>query len=214
MDFQPFHPDANRQCRRRDLPHWQQTGTTYFVTFRLADSLPAGRQRALAQERQDWLIARGLNSVSDLEREPDALRREYARTFNAKWHALLDAGYGACLLRDPALRAAAVQALCHFHGNRLHLDRTVVMPNHVHSLITPFAGFDLSDLLHSIKRFSARQINNLRNQRGALWLEESFDHIVRSEKQLVHYREYIEQNPAKARLPSGAYWLGEGPENG
>ena len=84
------------------------------------------------------------------------------------------------------------------------------MPNHVHSLITPFDGFALRDLLHSIKRFSARQINSLRNQRGALWLEETFDHIVRSEKQLLHFREYIDQNPAKAGLPAGAYWLGEG----
>jgi REP element-mobilizing transposase RayT len=210
MEFKPFNPEAKTARHRRDLPHWQQRGTTYFVTFRLADSLPEGRRKVLEEERQDWLTTRGMNSVKDLERQPAPLRMEYARTFNAKWHSILDAGYGACVLRDPVLRAVAVEALRHFDGKRLHLDRTVVMPNHVHSLITPFAGYGLGDLLHSIKRFSARQINSLRNQRGTLWLEETFDHIVRSEKQLIHFREYIDQNPAKARLPATAYWLGEG----
>jgi hypothetical protein len=35
-----FNPDAALVIHRGKLPHWRQEGTTYFVTFHLADSLP------------------------------------------------------------------------------------------------------------------------------------------------------------------------------
>lgn len=169
MPFEPYDPSRETLIYRRDLPHWQQPGTTCFVTFRLADSLPAERVRMLNEERHRWLLARGFPSVEALANQPDALRRDYAKTFNAKWHALLDAGHGTCVLRQPELCHLAAGALCHFHGERLDLDLAVVMPNHVHALITPKSGHLLEDLLHSIKRFSARAINQCLQRKGTLW---------------------------------------------
>ena len=207
MPFQPYDPGQPTAVHHRHLPHWQQAGTTYFITFRLADSLPADRLRELETDRLDWLPVRGISSPEKMADHPDAIRHEYAKTFNARWHSLLDSGYGACLLRDPALRRHVADALQHFHGTRLDLGPAVVMPNHVHSLISPHPGHRLEDLMHSIKRFSARAINQHLQRKGSLWYDETWDHIVRSEAQLGHYRHYIFDNPVKAGLGPAEYWL-------
>jgi hypothetical protein len=41
--------------KRGHLPHWEQSGATYFVTFRLADSLPADVLAQWRDERAAWL---------------------------------------------------------------------------------------------------------------------------------------------------------------
>ncbi len=50
------------------------------------------------------------------------------------------------------------------------------------------------------KGASARKINQITGRVGSLWQAEAFDHIVRSEAQLNHYRRYIAENPSKAGL--------------
>ena len=208
MSFRPYDAGLGTKTYRRNLPHWQQEGTTYFVTFRLADSLPAQALEELEAERQHWLTTRSIPSFETLASEPEELRWEYARTFNARWHSFLDAGHGSCVLRLPQHRDIVVSTLLHFRSERMELDLAVIMPNRVHLLITPLGGWKLEDLLHSIKRFSARAINKNLNRKGSLWMDENFDHIVRSEAQLEHYKEYIRENPVKAGLKHGEWWVG------
>jgi putative transposase len=207
MSFTPYDPQAGPIIYHRNLPHWRQPGTTYFVTFRLADSLPASRSIQLKQEQQQWLIDHDIHNMETLAKVRNDLRWQYAKTFNARWHELLDAGHGSCILSEPEKRQIVVDALQHWHGTRLHLDETVIMPNHVHTLITPEPDWSLSECLHSIKRFTARAINKWLDRKGALWQDESFDHIVRSEAQLNHFRDYIRQNPIKAHLNPTQFWL-------
>ena len=45
--FQGLHSDIPVTFYYRHLPHWRQDGATYFVTFRLADSLPQMKLREL-----------------------------------------------------------------------------------------------------------------------------------------------------------------------
>jgi hypothetical protein len=40
VPFHGFDPQGEVNIARRRLPHWRQSGATYFITFRLADSLP------------------------------------------------------------------------------------------------------------------------------------------------------------------------------
>jgi hypothetical protein len=47
-----FDPEATVEIHRRKLPHWSQGAMTYFVTFHLADSLPAKQLAALDAERK------------------------------------------------------------------------------------------------------------------------------------------------------------------
>jgi putative transposase len=209
--FQPFNPVTGPGVYRRNLPHWRQSGVTYFVTFRLADALPVEVLRALEQERDEWLVTHGYTSLEHFRQSAEECDQwEYAKEFNSRWHSLLDSGHGSCVLREKEPRDFVITALRHWHGDRLYLDEVVVMPNHVHALISPAPEQPLEKLLHSIKRFSARQINTLLGRKGSLWQDESFDHIVRSELQLEKFREYIRQNPARAGLKAGEYWVGSG----
>ena len=90
------------------------------------------------------------------------------------------------------------------------LGEYVTMPNHVHGLVTPAAGWDLSDILHSWKSFTANKINRAVGRQGQLWQEETFDRIVRDEEELAAYERYIRGNPVEARLRDGEYRLGRG----
>jgi REP element-mobilizing transposase RayT len=166
MAFKPFDREAERTTYRRHLPHWKQPGCTYFVTFRLADSLPKARLDEWRVERDAWLKARGLRSVDELDRLPLRERRIFRQTFTRRMHEWLDAGYGSCLLREPRHALIVADALRFFDEKRCALGDFVVMPNHVHLLVTPFADWPLQTLLHSWKRFTAREINKLLSARA------------------------------------------------
>src|SRR5688572_23192178 len=58
--FVPLREDRPARTYERNLPHWRQEGVTYFVTFRLADSIPQDVRRQWEYEQAAWLIARGI----------------------------------------------------------------------------------------------------------------------------------------------------------
>jgi putative transposase len=196
--------------RRRNLPHWETPGATYFITFRLADSLPAGVIRELEKRMQAWLQAHGLKSRDEVGLLSMRQQQEFQKLFTTEKHRALDAGHGSCCLRAAGCRAAVVALLRERDGSRYRLDRYVIMPNHVHVLVLPVEGWSLSTITGDWKRHSARQINLILNRAGGLWQDESFDHVVRARERLDAFRRYIEGNPAKARLGNGAYTLGTG----
>jgi len=183
-----FDPDQPIAYLMGNLPHWRQEGVTYFVTFRLADSLPDGKLRAWTAERDSWI--RNHPEPHSVE-----LRRQFYELFPARFQRWLDQGYGACVLRQPENKTTVENALRHFDSHRYDLDEFVVMPNHVHVLVTPRPNFVLSDILHSWKSFTANVINERLITTGPLWQKESFDRIVRSGRSLERIREYILNNP-------------------
>lgn len=205
--FQPFDPQADTKKSRRKLPHWRQKNVTYFVTTRLADSIPHDVIMAWIADRNRWLRANGFESIDALSRASELQRSEYYRRFTAEWHRLLDLGAGNCLLREVNHFTIVGDSLRHFDGVKYDLDSFVVMPNHVHLLLTPTPAFDLSDILRGWKTFTARLINQRLGRMGALWQSESFNHIVRSAEQLQRFRQYIAENPMKARLRPGTFLL-------
>ena len=208
MSLQPFDPQGEVTAYRLHLPHWRQPGVTYFLTTRLADSLPQAKLAEWHHERECWLRARGCRTPADLETLPAKERRDFHRHFTAKFHAWLDAGFGACWLRRLDAAQTVAGALRFFDGQRYALGDFVVMPNHRHVLVTPAPDHELSDIVRSWKTFTARQINGLLGRTGAFWQAETYDHIVRDEEQLAHYRRYIADNPAKANLRAGEYLVG------
>jgi hypothetical protein len=52
--FRGLRSDEGVTVYVRHLPHWRQRGATYFVTFRLADSLSQAKLRELAAWRDQW----------------------------------------------------------------------------------------------------------------------------------------------------------------
>ena len=100
----------------------------------------------------------------------------------------LDAGMGACHMRRPDVRAEVEGCLLQFDGNRYDIDAFVLMPNHVHALIKPTTGCNLSTVLQGIKGVSANRCNKLLGHKSTFWMDESYDHIVRDAKELRAFR--------------------------
>ena len=95
-------------------------------------------------------------------------------------------------------------------GTCLDLVAAVVMPDHVHVIFRLLRSAKMSHVLQLMKGRSAKNINQLLTRRGALWMDESFDHVVRDEAELEEKIEYIKQNPIRKRLaqqPSDYKWL-------
>lgn len=208
--FQPLNLFSEVDIYHLQLPHWRQEGATYFATWRLADSLPQSKVLQLKAEREQWLHAHGLESPGQVESLTDEDRHEYHRLFTARIHQWLDAGMGSCELRVARIARLVEESLRHFDGCRYVLDFFVIMPNHVHALLAPNAEWRLDQILHTWKSFTAKAINRELKRSGTLWLDETWDHIVRSSSQLGHFRNYIQENPGKARLPEGEFVVGCG----
>ena len=210
--FVGFDPHKATRIYRGHLPHWRQKSATYFVTFRLGDSLPADILAQWKMERLRWLESHGISwdaggrwklSFRQLRREE---QRKFEKRFNSAIQKYLDNGYGSCLLRQPALRAFVDDGFAYFHTSRFWLGDYVCMPNHCHALMTLVGPEDLESILRSIKGYSARQINQRAGRTGeALWQREGFDHIVRDLDQLRRLRRYIAENPVKATLREGEF---------
>lgn len=135
--------------------------------------------------------------------------RDYNKKFTQQIHDWLDAGRGECWLKRADVRSEVVCCLKKFDGIRLHLGDFVIMPNHVHLLITPKEGVSLAALMKGIKGASARACNKLLGRVGTFWMEESYDHLVRDREQWEAFRRYIASNPKKAGLSDDEFTLYE-----
>ena len=95
------------------------------------------------------------------------------------------------------------KGLCKIHSY-------VVMPNHVHALISPLTP--LRTVTQFIKGRSAREANLALGREGKIfWQKESFDHWVRNSAEFGRILQYIRNNPVKANLvatPEAWPWLG------
>ena len=143
--FQPV-PDRQLIKTKRQLPHWQMGGSTYFVTFR---------------------------------------------------------SKGPIL--PPEARKIILEACSYFDSTKYRLWVAVVMPDHVHLLLTPKEKaqggfFSLTEILHSLKSFTGNRINHLLNRQGTLWQEDYFNRIVRDEAEFLEKWNYIRNNPVKQEL--------------
>jgi REP element-mobilizing transposase RayT len=160
------------------LPHFDRPGLIQAITFRLADALPAHVVAALAEE---------------LDEETSAEKR-------ALVEAHLNAGYGACYLRDPAIGQLVENAFLYFDGVRYRLIAWVVMPNHVHVLIEIIEGYPLDRIIHSWKSYTANEANKILNREGRFWYPDYYDRFIRDERHFYNAVRYIHENPVKAGL--------------
>lgn len=192
--FRGMDPDLPVRIYHRHLPHWRQQGATYFVTFRLADSIPQTQLRALKRWRQIW---ERRNPGPRSEKDWQTLAREIT-TRTERW---LDEGFGACELGQPAIARLTAESLLKFQDERYFISCFVVMPNHVHAVLKPLGDHELEVILKNMKGYLARQTNQALNRSGTLWEEESYDRIIRDEEHLYRVIQYLGRNPIQAGLP-------------
>lgn len=75
----------------------------------------------------------------------------------------------------------------------------VVMPDHLHMLITPKQG-PISDNLRNLKCFVAKQVREIIGGSGAIWQVSFRDRIVRCESDIERFADYIHYNPVEAGM--------------
>ena len=201
----PFDPSSAIGKTGRHLPHWKQDGATYFVTYRLADSIPQEKLLQWQLEHREWLRKNPEPRSTETER---GIRRTVRHARFQEW---LDSGMGECWLKDSNISEMKLKKHCAFLMVKgIGSGYFAIMPNHVHVLVRPLGEHDLSSILHSWKSFTAKEINAMLNREGKVWQDESFDCIVRDSKQLEQFSQYVQDNPAKAHLGANSFRLGHG----
>jgi REP element-mobilizing transposase RayT len=209
MTKDPLPPIERGETRgwhsRGYLPHLDAAAVVQHVTYRLADSLP-------------------LHVLTELERELQRVpQRRVPLERRKRIERTLDAGHGACLLREPQAAALVQSSFRHFDGVRYRLLAWVVMPNHVHVLVEPLAGHSLPRIVSSWKSYTARRLAALPGPPGSspagapgsspapgppgsspassrIWHREYWDRYIRDEGHLTDVVRYIHENPVQARL--------------
>ena len=172
-ESRPHYPNMPHYQRR--LPHWDIVDARLFITFRLHGSLPPCR-----------IFPPELTG---------------GRAFVAMDKLLDHPAAGPMFLRIPEIAAIVVKAIQdgdhRFHRYDLHA--FVVMPNHAHLLVT--SKTLAANWLRSLKGFTGHEASGMLSLNGApFWQEESYDHLIRNDREFAGVQRYIENNPVKAGL--------------
>jgi putative transposase len=212
MDLQFFDPKAEYGVVWKRLPHWAQAGVVCFMTWRTWDSMPRAVLAAWLAERDDWLSRHGIDprAVDWRSRveKLDVRSQEAFRGFVAdRWDRRLDECHGKCVLRERETATIVADSFYRFDGDRYELVDFVVMPNHIHLLAALPTEEGMLKQCYSWKKYTATHINRRLGRRGEFWQTEGFDHLLRSNEELAHYRSYIAENPIRAHLSKGQYLL-------
>lgn len=164
------------------LPHYDAGAVTQFITFRLADSVPA----SLIEQ---WMLELGCLQE---EQRRAVTRRRIER--------YLDKGCGSAWMRDAQVANIVERALLHFDGKQYTMHEWVVMPNHVHALFTPGEHETLRIIVGAWKSVSCRLANRILRRKGQFWQEDYFDRYIRDADHYARARRYIRNNPVNAGL--------------
>jgi len=139
------------------LPHWTKDGAIYAITFRLADSLPKKALEAWQFEREN--LVKTAKQMGRPLSECEQKRLWHLHSEKVERH--LDVGHGVCWMKQDQIAEIVAGALAHFDGQRYALAAWCVMPNHVHVVVRPGEGYELPDIMHSWKSFSAKEANRV-----------------------------------------------------
>lgn len=104
----------------------------------------------------------------------------------------------------PIARDIVLGCCLYEHDRRANLRAAVIMPDHVHLVLTPYEVFLLPKILGELKSAASHKINKALNRTGPLWQEESFDHRIRSDEGVNAKIAYVLQYPVRAGLVRNA----------
>ncbi|MCB0101021.1 MAG: hypothetical protein H6635_10790 [Anaerolineales bacterium] len=193
---------------QRNLPHYHLPNATYFITFRLAGSLPVEVWKKLKEdyEKEKRILAVKFSGTELHEELYKTQKRHFAR-----FDFLLEKNKESPRWLAETQFAEVVQQELHaLHPEQYNLHAYCIMLNHCHLLIdqqgiprpkTPINGkhyTSLSHAMHLLKGRTGYACAKLLGRKGAFWQHESYDHVVRDEKEFIRILDYIANNPVKA----------------
>jgi putative transposase len=209
-----------------NLPHLQPPDATFFVTFRLAGSVPQSVLRFYTAQKE-WLERQTSRPTMqdpqpptpDIDTRTERLRQVRRELFSRIESILDRAADGPTWLKQREVAQVVKEALHYRDGRVYRLDAYCIMSNHVHAVFSPFLSAaelreihdreglqivsqnpPLSAIMQSLKGYTARSVNRLLNRSGAFWAKESYDHVVRNAEELNRVVRYTLANPVKAGL--------------
>ena len=113
-----------------------------------------------------------------------------------------------------SVRQIVIDAYLSGNGRNFHLRAVVVMPDHVHLVLTPRydgnGAVGLAEIMQAIEGASAHRINKALGRRGKVWEEESFDRALPREESIGDKVDYVLGNPVGAGLAKNSLeyrWL-------
>lgn len=187
---------------KRNLPHWHPPNAEFFITIRLANSLPKSAVKKLKYQR-------------DFLRETNHTPSNIQEKIFKKYEQLLDkAHYGPTWLSNPEI-ADIVASSIKYRDNKIYdLYCFCIMANHVHLIFrvkqteakipnnkkSKNHPTFLTKILQELKRYTAREANKILGRSGQFWQRESYDRVIRNHEELEKTIVYVLNNPVKANL--------------
>ena len=208
FDYKPFY--------RRNLPHIQPPGATFFVTFHLAGSLPQSVLRQWRVEKSqleaEKLRILKLQDAVDLASVEQRIFKQKREWFRKIEKTLDDAQSGPVWLKESLIAKQVADSMHYLDGNVYRLDAYCIMANHVHVVFAPLpiqsndvqtqslCYNTVSSIMQSLKGYTARKANQRLGRSGTFWQHESYDHCVRNPNEWRRIITYVLNNPVKAGL--------------
>jgi len=174
----------------RNLPHIQPLEETFFITYRLVDSIPVSKIKELEA------IAAQQQKIATTKEEK---YNEQKRHFGLVDDYLDKNPNEPYWLKQDAVASVVVDSL-HFCNEKFYtLWSYCIMPNHVHLVVTTLENAPpLYNILQRHKRYTAVECNKVLKRSGQFWTHESYDHIVRNNDEFNRIIFYTINNAVKA----------------
>lgn len=191
-----------KEYYRRKLPHYQNIGGLFFVTYNLKSAVEKSELEKL-QHRFDERVAK-LPEDKKLYYSEE-LDKEYRRYFG-EYDKALHRSKRNQWLKDERCAKIVSDSLHYWDNIRIELLSYCIMSNHVHAVFRVFETDEkgkklyLQDIMESIKKFTAREGNKILGREGQFWQNESYDRFVRNRNELFRIISYVLDNPIKAGL--------------
>jgi hypothetical protein len=150
----------------RNLPHYFLPEACYFITYRLAGSLPEVKRRELEDDYQQKI-----NEISSRKLPKSDMKNKTAKEWK-KYFDKIDSllhhySNSPKYLQQDEIAEITGNSLQYYNGNEYDLISYCVMPNHVHCVLKlDEKSRRLDKILQSIKRFSATKSNKILNRKG------------------------------------------------
>jgi REP element-mobilizing transposase RayT len=178
----------------RKLPHWQPAEGTFFVTYRLAGSLPIA---VINKLKENYSYQKSLPENRSSESK-EALREEYFEAFENELEKNLNEPHW---LKKEEIATIVMDSLLFNNNKHYTLWCASLMSNHVHILLSTLSNNPLLNvILQNHKKFTAVQCNKILKRSGTFWAEESYDTIIRNDTHFFQSVNYCIQNPVKAGI--------------
>jgi putative transposase len=108
---------------------------------------------------------------------------------------------GRTVFQVPVNAEILIKALFHYRDRNAYLlHEFVVMPNHLHLLLTPNSTTTLEKTIQLIKGGSSHEINKQSGHKMEIWQQSFYDWTVRHANDWATKTQYIALNPIRARL--------------